>query len=271
MREITFAMWLLIKKNKERGYENIRADMNDFFDVEKKIIQRNKTVYNINAQKTDRNVFVEISYGKTNPRPDTVLNFELEQFEANPRQRNQTELVNQVFVLYDFKTSILYFNNVNNRKILLDILNEVFQSQFNIVGLYNDPQKFQNSLREVSELQFTSVSDMFAGNSERENGLEKLLNTPHLTDFTLNVKFNKKLSHRQFSPMINQLFKDKRNYIVDGLLIRGIDEDGFETVFNKETFIRKIKINVRLQEDGSVLASEVKEHLINNIIRKENE
>lgn len=71
---------------------------------------------------------------------------------------------------------------------------------------------------------------------------------------------------------LRRIVKESDNHQLSGILIRGNDDAGFEHVFNRGTFIKKISINVEKQQaTGKFLGSEVKDILLKEIESLANE
>ena len=117
----------------------------------------------------------------------------------------------------------------------------------------------------VDEIQFTSKNDIFSTLSQKREALSDLFDTDGLNDLTLNVKLSG-MKINKIKTFIKKIVKESENHQLSGILIRGNDEAGFEHVFNRGTFIKKISVNVEKQQaTGKFLGSEVKDILLKEI------
>lgn len=92
-----------------------------------------------------------------------------------------------------------------------------------------------------------------------------------MDDLTLNVKLSG-MKINKIKTFIKKIVKESENHQLSGILIRGNDEAGFEHVFNRGTFIKKITINVEKQQaTGKFLGAEVKDILLKEIESLSNE
>ena len=146
----------------------------------------------------------------------------------------------QFFVLFDLDNNLLYFSDVRHRNLLEKILNDTTEVKFNIKGFYEDKEEFFKKLSSVDEIQFTSKNDIFSSLSEKREALSDLFDTDGLDDLTLNVKLSG-VQINKIKTFIKKIVKEYENHQLSGILIRGNDEAGFEHVFNRGTFIKKIR------------------------------
>lgn len=123
----------------------------------------------------------------------------------------------------------------------------------------------------IDEIQFTSKDDIFSTLSQKREALYDLFETDGLEDITLNVKLSS-MKIKNIKAFLRKIVKESENHQLSGILIRGNDDAGFEHVFNRGTFIKKISINVEKQQaTGKFLGSEVKDILLQEIESLTNE
>ena len=189
----------------------------------------------------------------------------------NPKSETELEFLKQFFVLFDLDNNLLYFSDVRHRNLLEKILKDTTEVKFNIKGFYEDKEEFFKILSSVDEIQFTSKNDIFSSLSEKREALSDLFDTDGLDDLTLNVKLSG-MKINKIKTFIKKIVKESENHQLSGILIRGNDEAGFEHVFNRGTFIKKITINVEKQQaTGKFLGAEVKDILLKEIESLSNE
>ena len=189
----------------------------------------------------------------------------------NPKSETELEFLKQFFVLFDLDNNLLYFSDVRHRNLLEKILKDTTEVKFNIKGFYEDKEEFFKTLSSVDEIQFTSKNDIFSSLSEKREALSDLFDSDGLDDLTLNVKLSG-MQINKIKTFIKKIVKESENHQLSGILIRGNDEAGFEHVFNRGTFIKKITINVEKQQaTGKFLGAEVKDILLKEIESLSNE
>ena len=132
-------------------------------------------------------------------------------------------------------------------------------------------RNFLKKLSSVDEIQFTSKDDIFSTLSQKRGALYDLFETDGLEDLTLNVKLSS-MKINKIKTFLRRILKESENHQLSSILIRGNDDAGFEHVFNRDTFIKKISINVEKQQaTGKFLGSEVKDILLKEIESLSNE
>lgn len=192
------------------------------------------------VDKNNHFVFLVIESGKLEPRDTTVTDYYTNQKRENPKSETELEFLKQFFVLFDLDNNLLYFSDVRHRNLLEKILNDTTEVKFNIKGFYEDKEEFLKILSSVDEIQFTSKNDIFSSLSEKREALSDLFDTDGLDDLTLNVKLSG-VQINKIKTFIKKIVKEYENHQLSGILIRGNDEAGFEHVFNRGTFIKKIR------------------------------
>lgn len=192
------------------------------------------------VDKNNHFVFLVIESGKLEPRDTTVTDYYTNQKRENPKSETELEFLKQFFVLFDLDNNLLYFSDVRHRNLLEKILKDTTEVKFNIKGFYEDKEEFLKILSSVDEIQFTSKNDIFSSLSEKRETLSDLFNTDGLDDLTLNVKLSG-MQINKIKTFIKKIVKEYENHQLSGILIRGNDEAGFEHVFNRGTFIKKIR------------------------------
>lgn len=203
-------------------------------------LQHKDGLYHIEVDKNNHFIFLVIESGKLEPRDTTVTDYYTNQKRENPKSETELEFLKQFFVLFDLDNNLLYFSDVRHRNLLEKILNDTTEVKFNIKGFYEDKEEFFKKLSSVDEIQFTSKNDIFSSLSEKREALSDLFDTDGLDDLTLNVKLSG-MQINKIKTFIKKIVKEYENHQLSGILIRGNDEAGFEHVFNRGTFIKKIR------------------------------
>ena len=234
-------------------------------------LKHEKGLYHLEVDKNKHYVFLVIESGKLEPRDTTVTDYYTNQKRENPKSETELEFLKQFFVLFDLDNNLLYFSDVRHRKLLEKILKDTTEVEFSIKGFYEDKEEFLKILSSVDEIQFTSKDDIFSTLSQKREALYDLFETDGLEDITLNVKLSS-MKINKIKTFLRRILKESENHQLSGILIRGNDDAGFEHVFNRGTFIKKISINVEKQQaTGKFLGSEVKDILLKEIESLANE
>ena len=271
MSELTFSIWKPFIKSEKRGERWLQPILKTFDKLNSCDLKHEKGLYHLEVDKNKHYVFLVIESGKLEPRDTTVTDYYTNQKRENPKSETELEFLKQFFVLFDLDNNLLYFSDVRHRKLLEKILKDTTEVEFSIKGFYEDKEEFLKILSSVDEIQFTSKDDIFSTLSQKREALYDLFETDGLEDITLNVKLSS-MKINKIKTFLRRILKESENHQLSGILIRGNDDAGFEHVFNRGTFIKKISINVEKQQaTGKFLGSEVKDILLKEIESLSNE
>ena len=271
MSSLTFSIWKPFIKSEKRGERWLQPILKTFDKLKPCDLKHEKGLYHLEVDKNKHYVFLVIESGKLEPRDTTVTDYYTNQKRENPKSETELEFLKQFFVLFDLDNNLLYFSDVRHRNLLEKILKDTTGVEFSIKGLYEDKEEFFKILSSVDEIQFTSKDDIFSTLSQKRGALYDLFETDGLEDLTLNVKLSS-MKINKIITFLRRILKESENHQLSSILIRGNDDAGFEHVFNRGTFIKKISINVEKQQaTGKFLGSEVKDILLKEIESLANE
>lgn len=271
MSELTFSIWKPFIKSEKRGERWLQPILKIFDKLNPCDLKHEKGLYHLEVDKNTHYVFIVIESGKLEPRDTTVTDYYTNQKRENPKSETELEFLKQFFVLFDLDNNLLYFSDVRHRNLLEKILKDTTEVEFSIKGFYEDKEEFLKILSSVDEIQFTSKDDIFSTLSQKREALYDLFETDGLEDITLTVKLSS-MKINKIKAFLRKIVKESENQQLSGILIRGNDDAGFEHVFNRGTFIKKISINVEKQQaTGKFLGSEVKDILLKEIESLSNE
>ena len=271
MSELTFSIWKPFIKSEKRGERWLQPILKTFDKLTPCDLKHEKGLYHLEVDKNKHYVFIVIESGKLEPRDTTVTDYYTNQKRENPKSETELEFLKQFFVLFDLDNNLLYFSDVRHRNLLEKILKDTTGVEFSIKDFYEDKEEFLKILSSVDEIQFTSKDDIFSILSQKREALYDLFETDGLKDITLNVKLSS-MKINNIKAFLRKIVKESENHQLSGILIRGNDDAGFEHVFNRGTFIKKISINVEKQQaTGKFLGSEVKDILLKEIESLANE
>ena len=271
MSSLTFSIWKPFIKSEKRGERWLQPILKTFDKLTPCDLKHEKGLYHLEVDKNEHYVFLVIESGKLEPRDTTVTDYYTNQKRENPKSETELEFLKQFFVLFDLDNNLLYFSDVRHRNLLEKILKDTTEVEFSIKGFYEDKEEFLKILSSVDEIQFTSKDDIFSTLSQKRGALYDLFETDGLEDLTLNVKLSS-MKINKIKTFLRRILKESENHQLSSILIRGNDDAGFEHVFNRGTFIKKISINVEKQQaTGKFLGSEVKDILLKEIESLSNE
>lgn len=225
----------------EGGFYEVIIDMNDFF------------------------IWFNIDYGKPMPKDDNLTNVDTGEKHENNRGEDEVELTSQLFAQYNFSTKIFYISNLNKAKFFEEILFAKLEKTIWLKKYLKDKQDFIDTFKTIKEINFTDVNNLFNNNEQRQ-ALIDLTGIDAPDTFTIKAEYKNNQDVKEF---ITRIFNSE-NYQPSSLVIKGLDENDFDFVYNKENFVKKIEINSARNVNGKFDADNVRNEL-NNIIRNERE
>lgn len=244
MSEMTFSIWKLYAKNKNKGALEIAATKEYFthFQTTKETLYLTKNeneAFSVTVENNENYIFFMIEHGSTQPRDVDVFNVRNKQLRENPRDKDEMEFMEQFFVFYDYQKELLFISNLRKRNVFLEFLNITSNGYiFRIKGIYLNKSDFLAKLKTLTEVKFTTRNDLFTNQSDKAKSIENLIGGTPENDVTIEIGFAKENIYR-LKRFIDRLVKEEDNCEISGLLIRGDDESGFERVINNNEFIKK--------------------------------
>ena len=128
MEEIKFTSYTL---SKDVGYNQFipirRNDFETSFDKKTLIYEVEKTTYNFEIEIIENKyLWMYATYGNPEPCPPNLYNKSTKKNKKNQRTKEDVELRQQFFSMYDFEKGILFLNQSNKKGILEKIFLECF-------------------------------------------------------------------------------------------------------------------------------------------------
>lgn len=202
---------------------------------------------------------------------DTVLDKSDETVFKNTRDKNHIELRNQLFVLYDSKTGMLYMNNFNKKTFLKEYLKDILTDKEivirNIVASLED---FESRVKEIKRIKLVRKKDLFSlmepDGIFSQRGNVYGLDIPER--YTLHLDYeNKPIG--AIKKALQELKRKKHLGYFEEVLLIGINEAGIEENFNFSTLMKNIEIHPYKNDNDRYDPFEV-ENLIIREVKKEN-
>lgn len=225
------------------------------------------TEYRVNIKKTeDQYLWFYIQHGAPNPYTNKVLNTESGTEEKNPREKHQVEINQQIFGL--FFNQELYLSNKYKKAFLQSFLKKKLKKDVIIKNFYKSPQEFLEAIHSVKSVKFVTKRNLFTENS----GIMDIFPNPKDVyalgipeNFTLEANFYNAKITAQFKQRLSQMVKWKQRGVADSLICIGTDDKGMESVFNVDTFEKKISISEQKNDHGFFDEASVKQKIITKV------
>ena len=241
--------------------------LTDFQNIEKnfqyiKEHPTNPIYYTVHSELTSTYFWLNINYGACNPRPDNVLNITNLENEKNPRKENMVEQKQQLFVLYEVKNGLLYISNIKQKGFIEELLKEKINKEISLKDIYKNIDEFYKAISKVSKISFTSIKrDLFSKYNNLNQTLVDNYGMEEPEEFYVEAKYGSPLTQK-IKNVFTCLKKDEG---VNKIIIRGLDDQGFEKIFNSGTFVQKVPISLKKNQNGLWNDIKVKNELLKKL------
>ena len=235
--------------------------MEDFFFDEASSVS-----YIANCEIINEKFFwIYIRYGKAKPYSNEVLNIETKEITQNKREPNEAELKNQLFCMYVPSQAILYMSDFRKNGFLANYLKARFNKEFLIKKYFIEPEEFVKEITSVQSLKFVGIDkNLFNGSIFNEIG--------DILGYAQPIKFiiEAKIKEYNFDPkkcldFLLSWKNKKENQQIDRMICIGKDDKGFEKIFNLDTYLKKIQINIVKNENEMYDSIAIKHALLEQL------
>lgn len=148
-------------------------------------------IFNIEYQ--DNYLKMNFGEGTVGPRNPNVFNFNTQEEEPNPRQKNQVE-PRQTFAVIDFQTSFLWISNSKKRTALIDLFRVHFKTAAIVVKEVYDEKQFIEMLKKLDNIKISAVPNLFSDSGILSQTLSEEINGYEASVATLSLGYNNKIT-----------------------------------------------------------------------------
>lgn len=216
----------------------------------------------VDKENTNDYFWLYVEYNKLNPRRENIYNIETKKERPNERTHLEVELIKQNFFLYHYKSNILYIKNLDDKNILIEMLTQYNQGiKYSIESFYS-LEEFMSKLKSVNKISFVDAEGLFGTLRTHLNLDAKAY--PDIFQLTLQYEHNPILIDK-IKSFLEYLIRENSNYKIKNLIIKGLDENDFETIFKKNTFTQKIGISPSKNSEDMWDYQDVKKLLLEEI------
>lgn len=261
-KQITFSKLRIVRKSDKTPEQYTCPSKENFGNIpqDPEIDLKTSDGYKMRAENTDEYFWLTVEYNTLNPRRNQLYNVKTKEERPNNRTRDEIEPNKQRFFLYHHSSGILYQTS-EKEKILKHCLEKYNKGEtYYFESIFENKDEFIEHLKKVKEISFVDGSGLLGDLRKHLNILTD--SCPDVLKISLQYKDRDKSFFKNLFP---HLFKDEEKHKIDNLLIKGIDEDSFSVVFNKQTFIQKTSIQPKITDEGVWDAEDVKRHLLETI------
>lgn len=232
----------------------MRNDFKNFSTSFAEQVEKNYML--ISTEVTESYFWLYACFDTRMPRSDVVMNATDFSLEENPRTADQIEPRKQLFSLYDIQNDVLYISNIKKKKLLEELLKKYIEGKIVIKNLIKNIDDFYRQISSIQKITFSSVErDLFSGKGLIQQSLADNYGMEEPELFSVEAVFKQSLSER-IKHTISCLLQQKEEGKLKKIIIQGLDEQGFETIFNEGSFVNKIRIDCSEEEETSGMLEE---------------
>ncbi|MSN97038.1 hypothetical protein F1B92_07680 [Campylobacter sp. FMV-PI01] len=226
------------------------------------------TTYRLECEIKDDILWIYAKFGNKTPYTDSVFDITTQEDRPNPRTQEELELKNQLFCVYYPKNAVLYISDYRKNTFLSNFLKAHFNQEFSINKYYIEPESFANEINSISSIKFTSTNRTLFNN-------DIFGEVADVCGYNMPISFSIEAKYKGNNFILEKL-KDtllilknkKENGEIDRVICVGKDDKNMEKIFNLDTFIKKISINIEKDENGMFDPDTIKNIILERLNEK---
>lgn len=212
----------------------------------------------------DRFYFMSFNMGEALPRPDVVLNTSTGQDQENPRSKQQVELKEQLFIIYDLEGHTLYLSNSKKKDFAREAFKMNEDDDVEIKNIYSSIGDFIKKIKTIDSIKLTAFDDLISRNHDAFEGIHNLFGYGTPEKLTIMAKYNLSIKEG-FKEKALRLLNLKNEGALKSLVFIGRDDRSVESVFNVDSLIQKIYVDVKINDENLLDPTEVKDEIIKKL------
>lgn len=214
---------------------------------------------------SNRFYWIYLQYDNANLYAPHVVDTTDDTVKDNPRPKNQVEMRNQLFACYDLVDGCLYISDYQKKTAITDYMADTLQCAVKAKYIYSSIDEFISRVTTLKSVSFTQRYNLY--NDPQDSIFRKL---PSIYGLDLPNRSKVKLDYG--NTPIGSVKDAMRDWKVkreagefEDIVVIGVDDSGFEEVFNFQTAISAVEINVIKDDNGRFDPWAVQTALINRL------
>ena len=216
----------------------------------------------------DRFYCLYSNFGKAMPHRDIVFNVDSGEETDNPRGVDQVEPNGQLFVVYDSDSSLIYTSSIKRKGFIEDYFCQFFDS-VSVKSVFRSVDEFVERLEYLESIKFSASRDMFSREGDIFKHTRDIFGYGEPEEFSIDAKYSIPMTDR-LKLGIKEFFNMKDKGELGSVVCIGRDDSGFESVFNVDSFIRKVTISSDKDSQGLYDPKEIFSNFSKEILRRDN-
>jgi hypothetical protein len=213
----------------------------------------------------DRYYWLYLQYDNANLYAPHVVDITDDAVKDNPRPKNQVEMRNQLFACYDLRSGSLYVSDYQRKTAITCYMEDTLQCAVKAKYVFSSIDEFLGRVGKLKSVSFTQRRNLY--NFPNDSLLRKVANI-----YGLDLPERCKVRLDYGDTLIGTIRDALRDWKVrrdagefEDIVVVGVDDHGFEEVFNFQTTISSVEANVVKDDNGRYDPDAVKVALINQL------
>ena len=204
--------------------------------------------------------------GASHPRPNVVHNTDIQKDEVNPRSDCQIERNTQTFVLIDEGQQKIFISDFRKKQFLENYLGEKIRRRVIMKNII-DRENFMKEMKQLNSIFLSASPDLFSASGILADQLKKDIYGYDMAIGSISLKLNFKENSfpDQAREKIISLISQHEKAAIEKIEVSGRIDTNFERVFNAETIVDKVEVQVDLHPNGLFDKKKVFDELIRKI------
>lgn len=207
------------------------------------------------------------NYGKAMPHRDIVVNVASGEETDNPRGVDQVEPNGQLFVIYDSVSSLIYTSSIRRKRFIEEYFRR-FSDSVSVKSVFRSVDEFVERLKYLESIKFSASRDMFSREGDIFKHTRDIFGYGEPEEFSIDAKYSIPMTDK-LKLDIKKFFNMKDKGELGSVVCIGRDDSGFESVFNVDSFIRKVAIDSEKDSQGLYDANEVFSQFSKEMLRRD--
>ena len=244
-------------------------ELEDFRDLQKKGNSRfwkGDYLYVVEQEMVgDHFYWLYLQYDNANLYAPHVVDTADDAVKDNPRPKNQVEMRNQLFACYDLKGGNLYVSDYRKKGAITYFMEDTLQKHVDAKYILSSIDEFLCRVKTLKSVSFTQKDNLY--NMPENSSFRKV---PNIYGLDLPRRSKVKLDYGD-TPIgtIRDAMRDwkiKREAgEFEDVVVVGVDDRGIEEIFNFQTTISSLELNVIKDDNGRFEPEAVKAAVINQL------
>ena len=213
----------------------------------------------------DRFYWLYLQYDNANLYAPHVVDIADDEVKNNPRPKSQVEMRNQLFVCYDLKKQKLYVSDYQKKGAITFFMEDTLQIPVKAKYIFSTIDEFLGRVKTLKSVSFTQRDNLY--NMPGDSSFRKIANI-----YGLDLPSRSKVKLDYANTPIGCIRDAMRDWKIkreagefEDVVVVGIDDHGIEEVFNFQTTISSLELNVIRDDNGRFEPVAVKAAIISQL------